>query len=135
MRSATIQTRARYQPGKRAGFTFAEVLAALVFMAIVIPVAMEGLRVASRAGVQAERKGVAVRLADGLLNERIVDGTWSASSQRGTFAPQWPGYQWTLRNTAWGQQGMRLLTAEVTYPVQNQDYAVRLSTLITNNVQ
>ena len=32
-----------------AGFTFAEVLAALVFMAIVIPVALQGISVASRA--------------------------------------------------------------------------------------
>ena len=34
---------------RRAGFTLAEVLAALAFMAIVIPVAVQGLRIASRA--------------------------------------------------------------------------------------
>ena len=33
-----------------AGFTLAEVMAALVFMAIVIPVALEGLSIATRAG-------------------------------------------------------------------------------------
>ena len=39
-----------------AGFTLAEVLAALVFMAILIPVALEGLSIASRAGEVAARK-------------------------------------------------------------------------------
>ena len=34
----------------RAAFTLAEVLAALLFMAIVIPVAVEGLHIASLAG-------------------------------------------------------------------------------------
>ena len=33
-------------------FTLAEVLAALLFMAIVIPVALHGMSVASRAGVR-----------------------------------------------------------------------------------
>ena len=42
-------------------FTLAEVLAALMFMAIVIPVAVQGLRVSSRAGALAERKREAVR--------------------------------------------------------------------------
>ena len=48
---------------KIAAFTFAEVLAALLFMAIVIPVAMQGVQVANRAGVAAQRKTVAIQLA------------------------------------------------------------------------
>ena len=53
----------------RAGFTLAEVLAALVFMAIVVPVAVEGLRVANLAGQVGQRKTVAARVADRVLNE------------------------------------------------------------------
>src|SRR6187401_1688498 len=43
----------------RAAFTLVEVLAALAFMAIVIPVAVDGLRVANLAGQVGQRKAVA----------------------------------------------------------------------------
>ena len=56
----------------QAGFTLAEVLAALLFMAVVIPVAVDGLRVASRASVLGQRKAVAARIAESVLNEQVV---------------------------------------------------------------
>src|ERR1035437_10572400 len=57
---------------RTAAFTLAEVLAALLFMAIVIPVAVEALHTASLAGEIGVRKGVAARVADRILNESIV---------------------------------------------------------------
>ena len=51
------------EPGLAAAFTLAEVLAALLFMAIVIPAAIEGLHIASLAGTVAARKGEAARVA------------------------------------------------------------------------
>ena len=117
-----------------AGFTLVEMLAAMLFMAIVIPVALQGLRIASRAGAVAARKGVAVQLADSKLNELIVTGQWHNSGQGGLCGPQWPGYQWTVKNEAWGADttvnSLRLITVEVTYPVQSQNYNVRLSTVL-----
>jgi len=113
----------------------AEVLAAMLFMAIVIPVAMEGLRIASRAGAVAGRKGVAVQLADSKLNELIVMNQWHNTSQGGTFGEQWPGYRWTMKNELWSEGAMRLITVEVAYPAQNQDYSVRLSTLMQDTIQ
>ena len=99
-------------------------------MAIVIPVAIEGLQVANRAGVVAQRKSVAVQLADSLLNELIVTGDWQSSSQSGNFGQRWNGYRWRILNENWTRENMRLLSIEVTYPVQNQEYSVRLSTLL-----
>ena len=43
----------------RAGFTLVEVLAALLFMAILIPVAMRAVQIANRAGQVGDRKAVA----------------------------------------------------------------------------
>ncbi len=99
-------------------------------MAIVIPVAIDGMRIANRAGVVAQRKGVAVRLADGMLNDLIATGNWQNSSQSGDFGDRWAGYQWRLLSETWTEDNMRMLTVEVTYPVQNQEYNVRLSTLL-----
>ena len=68
-----------------AGFTLAEVMAALVFMAIVIPVALEGLSIASRAGEVAARKSDAALVAERVLNDSLVTTNWNQSIQSGTL--------------------------------------------------
>lgn len=121
----------RSSSAKRRGFTLAEVLAALVFMAIVIPVALQGLRIASRAGSVAERKAVAARLAERKLNELIVTRQWQSSAAKGTMQEGWQTYDWELESASWAEDGaMRQLTVKVTVPVQGQDYDVRISTLV-----
>ena len=112
------------------GFTLAEVLAALMFMAIVIPVAMQGLNIASRAGAVAERKREAVRVAERLLNETVATTNGIQSAQSGVVKELDREYQWKLRSDRWTESTMQLLTVEVTYPVQGKDYAVQLSTLV-----
>ena len=115
----------------RAGFTLAEVLAALLFMAIVIPVAMQGLHIASRAGSVAERKAVGARLAERKLNELIVTGQWQSSAQKGTIEEGFHSYSWNLQSEPWVEDGaMRLVTVHVSVSVQGQDYDVAVSTLM-----
>lgn len=115
----------------RAGFTLAEVLAALLFMAIVIPVAVQGLRVASRAGSVSERKALAARLADSKLNEMIVTGQWQSSAQNGTIQEGLQSYPWTLQSEPWAEDStMRLVTVHVSVPVQGRNYDVHVSTLV-----
>ena len=113
------------------GFTLAEVLAALLFMAIVIPVAMQGLRIASRAGSVSERKAVGARLAERKLNDLLVTGQWVSAAQKGTVQEGLQSYTWQLQSEPWSEDGaMRLITVHVTVPVQGQDYDVHLSTLV-----
>jgi len=112
------------------GFTFVETLAAMLFMAIVIPVAVRGVILANRAGVVAERKRVAVELADLLLTETIVTEGWLDEEQEGDFGDDMPGYRWTLDNEAWDVDTMQVVSVEVLFTVQEQEYSVRLSTLV-----
>lgn len=143
----------------RAAFTLAEVLAALLFMGIVIPVAVQALRIASLAGEVAVRKAEAVRVAERVLNECILTTNYFQANQRGFVIEGTREFTWTLQSEIWsqpmtnqfpvtsasGQIGrgqpmvdqwaasqvlMNLLTVEVHYPVQNQEYSVRLSTLV-----
>lgn len=114
------------------GFTLAEVLAALAFMAIVIPVAVEGLRIAARAGQVAQRKDVASRIADRVLNETLVTGQ-AQSARNGVVREGFQEYRWSVRVEPWSQDAMRLVTVEVIYPVQGQDYDVQLGTLISSS--
>lgn len=113
-------------------FTLAEVLAALVFMAIVIPVALQGLQIASRAGTVAERKREAARVAERVLNESIVTTNYVQAVSSGTVLEAEREYRWTLRSEAWTESAMRLLSVEVTFPVQGQDYTVPMSTLVSS---
>lgn len=115
----------------RAGFTLAEVLAALLFMAIVIPVAMQGLHIASRAGSVSERKALGARLAENKLNELVVTGQWQSSARSGTIQEGLQEYAWRLAAEPWSEDGaMRLVTVYVTVPVQGQDYEVKVTTLV-----
>jgi len=69
MKFATRNDKRDRSPANEASsaFTLAEVLAALMFMAIVIPVALEGMHVAALAGAVAQRKGEAARVAQRIL--------------------------------------------------------------------
>jgi len=116
-------------------FTLAEVLAALMFMAIVIPVAVQGLRIASRAGEVGERKVVAARIADRVLNELVTTGQWQRSTQNGTAQEGLREYRWTVRLEPWNQRALRLVTVQVFFPVQGQEYDVRLSTIVDTTPQ
>ena len=117
----------------RAGFTLAEVLAALTFMAIVIPVAVEGIRIAGRAGQVAERKGEAALVAERLLNEMTITNLVTSSSQRGVIQNGSREYRWQMRDQPWDKDSMRLVSVQVTFAVQGQDYDVRLSTLVDSS--
>ncbi len=105
--------------GPTAAFTLAEVLAALLFMAIVIPVALEGMHIASRAGTVAQRKGEAARVAQRLLAENLITTNWNQSVQGGTLTEGQRQFAWTMRNDPWNQDPsqnvMRQLTVEVKF--------------------
>ena len=122
-------SRFRQRIRSRAGFTFAEVLAALVFMAIVIPVVLQGISIANRAGVGAERKEIAVQLAANMLNQLSISNLWQTAQASGTFEQDYPGYAWSMQQQAWPDGDMQQLTLEGTYPLQGRIFAVELSTL------
>lgn len=112
------------------GFTFVEILAAMVFMAIVIPVAIQGITMANRIGVSAQRKRIATQLAERQLSEMVLTREWQSANGQGDFGEDYPGYKWKLVTDEWSEDDMIQLTLEVTYQVQGQDSFVRLSTLV-----
>src|SRR5436190_23582898 len=110
-------------------FTLAEVLAALVFMAIVIPVAIEALSIASRAGEVAARKNEAALVAERILEENIITTNWDKTVQNGQLRQGIRDFRWSLRSEPWNedptQNTLRLLSVEVTYTAKGQDYSVK----------
>ncbi|MCP5528438.1 MAG: type II secretion system protein [Verrucomicrobiales bacterium] len=115
---------------ERGGFTFAEVLAAMVFLAVLVPVVIEGLTLANRAAEVAERKTIATQLAANKLNEIVITEAWSATNSSGDFGEVWPGFRWESTSRTWSEDAMTELAVVVTYAVQGRDYTVTLSTLV-----
>ncbi|HEV2691780.1 MAG TPA: hypothetical protein VG347_02680 [Verrucomicrobiae bacterium] len=115
-----------------AAFTLAEVMAALLFLAIVIPTAVEALHVASLGGEVAVRKAAAARVADRILNESLVTTNWNNGMQSGTTSEGVLDFSWKLSSQNWTEDSsMQQVTAEVTYMAQGKEYSVKLTTLTT----
>jgi type II secretory pathway pseudopilin PulG len=125
------------------GFTFVEVFAALVFLAILIPAIVEGLSIANRTSIVAERSTVAGELAENKLNEILLSSTGgtdvaSTMGSGGDFGTDWPGYRWQMTQGTWDQDTvntMSQLSVEVFYPVQGSERSVTLTTLVSGSGQ
>jgi prepilin-type N-terminal cleavage/methylation domain-containing protein len=124
----------RRLPNRRFGspraFTLVEVLAALLLMAIIIPVAMDGMSVASRAGVLGQRKAAAMRVAERVLNSLIIEGETQQGSNSGNTLDGDINYPWTMKSETWSEDAMLHLTVTVTFSVQGNNYDVSASTLL-----
>ena len=122
-----------------AGFTLAEVLAALLFMAIVIPAAIEGMHIASLAGTVAQRKGEAARVAQRLLAENLVNTNANQAAQSGTLTEGQRQFNYTMSSDPWNrdpsQNVIRQLSVEVKFTALGRDYSVRMSTLVDSSLQ
>jgi Tfp pilus assembly protein PilV len=116
-------------------FTFVEVLAAMVFMGVLLPVIVSALTVSNRAAIQAERSAMAVQLAENRLSELMPGKAWSSAQSRGDCGAEWPGYRWEMTQESWQSGKMTELTMHVFYPVQGQEHEVRVSTLVSETLQ
>jgi type II secretory pathway pseudopilin PulG len=128
----------RFNPKYRGAFTLIEVLAAMLFMAIVIPIAMQGLRIASLAGEVGQRKMIAARIANKELNELKVMGQLQNSGQSGVVQESGISYRWSVKNQPWTEDPLAQMTQAsviVAFSVQGKAYQVQLTTLISAQTQ
>ena len=116
-------------PKHRGGFTLVEALTAIVVLGIIIPVAVRGLQIASLAGEVAQRKSVALRVADRILNELVVTGQWQRTANGNAIEGD-ETYRWQLKTQAWEKDSLKLLSLHVFYLTRGQSYDVRLCTVV-----
>lgn len=115
---------------RRRGFTLAEVLAALLMMAIIIPVAMQGMSIASRAGTLSQRKAAAMRVAERIISELVIEQQTDQSTSSGNMVDGDTTYPWQMRSETWPEDNMIHLTVTVNFTVQGNMYDVSAATLI-----
>ena len=112
-------------------FTIVETLAAMLVIAIVIPVAIAGMRMTSRAESSAYRREIAARLGNNMLQEMVATEAWEGSESSGDFGEDYPNYSWELEVLDWADDTpLKHLTITVFYPVQGTDHSLTLDVLV-----
>jgi len=115
---------------RQRGFTLIEVMAAIVLIAIVLPVVMRGISLATLVGELARRKAEAAVLAHSKLNEIVVTNLWQSGALSGDFGPDHPEYRWTGELTNWDRSTLKQLDVHITWGPGDQKHSVTMTTLL-----
>ncbi len=133
-----------------AGFTLAEVLVALGLIAVITPVVVQGLNLASLAGEVSQRKALAMRVAERVLYETVVTANWNSAGQNRTEQAGSIPLHYTIRNEPWtalstvtavstadginqtyvNANNLHVISVDVSFPAQGKTYSVHLSTVV-----
>ncbi len=114
----------------RRGFTFVELLATVVLIAAILPVAMRGIGLCARLSGQSRRQLEAASLARLKVTELVVSGDYLSGDQQGDFDEDWAGYRWQAAVNAWTEDTVQQLDVTVFWTAQNQERSLTLTTLV-----
>jgi len=125
------------KPARRAAaFTLLEVLAALMLMAIVLPVVLRGIALATQLGSYTRFHDQAVSLAEAKLAECLVNEDWQDGDATGAFDDEdlWgtgaSRYTWEQQVDDWETSTIKQITIHVIWTQRNQEQVVTLTTLV-----
>ena len=112
------------------GLTLVEVLAAMVLLGIVLPVAMHGISLATSVSDAARHKAEAAVLAQSKLSELVATRSWQTSERHGDFGEDHPDYEWSVELSNWDRSTLQQLDVHVLWTSRGQEQAVTVSTLV-----
>jgi type II secretory pathway pseudopilin PulG len=155
MKCAINRTHGRAGRFRSSAFTLAEVLMAMVMMAIVIPVAVHALRIATLAGEVSQRKTIAARVGERLLNENIIGTQTTVAAQNGTEVVGPYEFHYVIKDEPWAPLAasgvvtspngvnqsvvssatIHQISADVSFAAQDKTFTVHLSTLHNTSQQ
>jgi prepilin-type N-terminal cleavage/methylation domain-containing protein len=113
----------------RRAFTLPEVLATLVLVGVILPVAMRGITVAMQSSGNARRIAEASELASMKLTDLALTADPSRFTASGAFDAEWSDYRFDSSYTA-GQFGEYVLTVNVYWAEQSVERSVSISTIV-----
>lgn len=111
------------------GFTFVELLATVVLIGIIMPVAMRTIALCTSLAGQSRKETEAASLARTRLTELVTSGDWQSSGRAGDFGTDWPGYRWTVEVSNWTDAVVSQIDLTVYWQSRGRDRSVTLSTL------
>lgn len=114
---------------RHGGFTFAELLATVVLIGIIMPVAMRTIALCTSLAGMSRKETEAASLARTQLTELVTSGDWQSGGRAGDFGTDWPGYRWTAEVANWTDTVVSQIDLTVHWQSRGRDRSVTLSTL------
>lgn len=111
------------------GFTFVEMLATIVLIAIILPVAMRCIGLCTRLAGQSRKEVEAASLAKTKLTELMAADEWDSGAGAGDFGTDWPGYRWSADVFNWTDSMVSQVDLTVQWQSQGQERSLTLTTL------
>lgn len=112
------------------GFTLLEILATFVLVAIILPVAMEGISLSTRMASNSKRKIEAGALAEKKLTEILITREWVNGDQSGDFGEGYSDYEWRFEVLDWeGEELLRQIDFYVEWVAGERKQSIVLTTL------
>lgn len=115
------------------GFTLIEVLVAMILVAVVLTVSMEGISIATRVTADARRRDAASTLAAGKLDEIVATSAWQDGQMAGDFGPDLKDYRWAAEIRPWGNGTMNELAVLVYWSSRRGEESATITTLIVSD--
>lgn len=113
------------------GFTLIEILATFVLIAIILPVAMQGISLSTRMASDSKRKIEAAALAEKKLTEIIVSAEWKNGDESGNFGDEYPEFTWRYEVNEWETEELiRQVGLYVEWTASNKTHSVIVTTLV-----
>ena len=108
-----------------------EILATFVLIAIIIPVAMKGISLATAMAARSKRQLEAASLAKTKLAEILATKEWENGDMSGDFGQDFPDYRWAMETQDWtAATAIRQLDLHVLWDAQGRQRSVTLTTLV-----
>ena len=128
----------RSKTSRRRGFTLVEVLAALLLIAIVLPIVMRGISAGTSSASLARRRTEATSLAQSKLAEIMALEQWRDGELTGTFttaeSENAADFSWRAELEQWSEENVKQLDLYVTWSTGAGEQDVKLSTLVYDYV-
>ena len=119
------------KPARRpSGFTLMEVLAAVILVAIVLPVAMQGISLAASVAGMARHKAEAAVLAQSKLHELQATREWQGGNLNGDCGEDHPEFHWQAVLSPWQTTTLQQLDVQVSWTSGGREQSVIVSTLV-----
>ena len=83
--------------------------------------------------VARQRKAAAMRVAERVINEVLVESQIQQASSSGTAYEGDTAYPWVMRTENWPEDSMQQMTVTVSFPVQGALHEISVSTLLPNS--
>ena len=112
------------------GFTLIEILATFVLIAIILPVAMEGISLSARMAGNSNKKIEAGALAEKKLTEILITKDWMNGDEEGDFGDEYPDYKWRCEVLDWEKEDLvRQIDLYVEWTSTGRSHSIVLTTL------